>query len=448
MALPRLSRPAADHRGVLFVLRVAPRTRARSLGGLVGGEGLRRDLYRARVKAAVVRTLRFAARAGPVGLAAGTSGSIGFVIGWGANAIFYPIHTSNPWTGQITFSERQAGSYAGHGSQKQLTQDALVVQWYTGSQWFETSYPRATTQYDNVTHRTYDCAPVGITTGPPRSARVFPGPWAAGATGLGCHPGLDETFDDSEIYVIDASSVDIGVATTPPPGEPTDVSAPPDPGLAAVKQAAREILGDDVSYPHLNAWLDYLLGVPGARDPFSEGFNMPDCTGMSQSECVSLLRTYEIEPAFETLAESNTDYPDGAVVESKPTPGTPVTADAVMAVIAVNPQQRVGSEADQRCEMPDRTAPYPAPGAPSDGSAYPVYQPAPSPWNGPYLGVDPSRGRASVSIPLRGTASNVPAPRRAGAGSTSRRSTASVRASRPRFAAPSGIPCRRCSSRA
>jgi hypothetical protein len=76
------------------------------------------------------------------------------------------------------------------------------------------------------------------------------------------------------------------------------------PTAANVRQWLIDQLDDDPDkYPTLIALANYVFGVPGAQDPLSDRFNMPDCTNFSAADCATWIGQLATN-------SDNTDDPD------------------------------------------------------------------------------------------------------------------------------------------
>jgi hypothetical protein len=118
---------------------------------------------------------------------------------------------------------------------------------------------------------------------------------------------------------------------------------------------------------------------------------MPDCAGETIDACTAALAGLGItDYQVQTLPESNLSFADGEVVTTDPQPGTSVDPASVTITIAANPATRVGAKEDERCERDTHGAPGDPGPAPGNGTAYPEFQAAPAPWNGPYAAFDPA----------------------------------------------------------
>jgi hypothetical protein len=81
----------------------------------------------------------------------------------------------------------------------------------------------------------------------------------------------------------------------------------------------------------LDAFFDFNLGVPGARDPFSNQFNMPDCGGLTVTACGAKIDdaagTTITGETTSTLSSDNAvmETAAGKVTDTGPTAGTAVS---------------------------------------------------------------------------------------------------------------------------
>jgi PASTA domain len=165
------------------------------------------------------------------------------------------------------------------------------------------------------------------------------------------------------------------------------------PGTPPAQSTVEESIDTELEKPEnklLRDWLNYELGSPGEPDPFSGAVNMPDCAGATVDACTAELTRLGItDYQVQTLPESNLSFANGEVVTTDPQPGTSIDPGTVTATVAANPATRVKSREDSRCDRDTYSAPGDPGPAPADGTAYPQFQAAPTPWNGPYAGFDP-----------------------------------------------------------
>lgn len=143
---------------------------------------------------------------------------------------------------------------------------------------------------------------------------------------------------------------------------PADFSGPtitwPPAGSVSFATAKGKILSalttQPGQYQTLIKSLNYHGHVPGAVDPITGDFNMPDCSGRDFTACESLLESYGITDVYAryTLDEQLSQEEDDRTVSTQPAAGEHIegAANAVQAVAALKIDPTFKEQRDRPCD--------------------------------------------------------------------------------------------------
>jgi hypothetical protein len=312
-----------------------------------GPRQLRREMWRLRLRAKLVRGIGFLARFAPV---AGHAWDA-FEVGWRLGNMFMKVEVPPIPAAKLRIHRVQSGGgftccmpEGGYLVLPPSPDGDLKVNWHAdadadlySAHWMEWWYPQTITAYDHayIPPKAYECPPLpsnGGGAGPIEGAQVVTGFIGA----LGCHGGGDS--DPVHAYAITDETVTISSledwngqsATVDDPYGGIDTV----PSDEAVEDDARGELDKRCEYGVVRSWLEHQLGGQTAN-PLAATIPapQPDELWSDYRQCLAKLgfrdvKRVQIDPADAVLTK-----PAKAVLDTRPAPGSSVSPDTRIDVV-------------------------------------------------------------------------------------------------------------------